>query len=153
MGLPRDKGDGVKIELNDLYFHELAIENGYVKAPAPATPPQTEEERLVKIAKGLPKEVWDGSGWEDPQDTPEHDIRLSCNPGWHFFTDAQFPAILLGIMAAYVGTEPNAHVVIGRNGVVIWSSCLDDAFHDAPDLLTAYAACCKAIAERRKGGK
>lgn len=120
-------------------------------APAPAPPPQTEAERLVELARSLPEAVWKGCGWEDPQNTPEHDIRVFTNPGWHFFTDAQFPIILLGIMAAYVGTEVGAHVVIGRNGVVIWTSCLDDAFHDAPDLLTAYRDCCLAIARKRGG--
>lgn len=117
------------------------------ESPAPAPPPQTEAERLVGIARSLPSEAtteWDRMA--DCNVDAEGDIWIG-DGCYHVPT---FRTILLGVMAAYVGTEPNAHVVIGRNGVVIWTSCLDDAFHDTPDLLTAYRDCCLAIARKRK---
>lgn len=141
-------------EINEhLRPHGLCI----APLPAPAPPPQTEAERLVEIAKGLPREAWEGSGWSDPYlgatgNACSRSVPLGTwdGAGLKAYAVSAFRTILLGVMAAYVGTEPNADARLNSDGTARWFD--GEQTGRTPDLLTAYAACCKAIAERRKVG-
>lgn len=110
--------------------------------PAPEPPPQTEAERLVEIAKGLPEEVWKGSGWRDPLLKVSGMVGLFGNDDWQHFLADQFRTILLGVMSAYLGTE-----------VAFWVGYLTNMRGKFHDTIEMYATCCQSLAERRKGDK
>jgi hypothetical protein len=139
----------MNIELTDEQVHKLATAAGYVKAPAPVqTPPQTEAERLVMMSYRLPQELWAGSGWRDRAMIDDRgNVNLFGDGECFTFDCHQFRTILLGVMAAYVGTEPNARVAVGWDGRFYWYS--GDDSNDATDLIAAYLDCCLAIHARR----
>jgi hypothetical protein len=123
-------------------------------APAPAPPPQTEAERLVEIARGLPDGVWDGSGYGAlPKMGGAWAMLLDLDTGRYTdFADAQFRTIILGVMAAYVGTEPHASVMRrSRDKACEWAIGIGSIVNGgvADDWIAAHLACCLAIAQRR----
>ena len=109
--------------------------------PAPAPPKQTEAERLVELANSLPKEVWNGSGWRDPLLKVSGLVGLFGNDDWQHFLDDQFRTILLGVMAAYLGTE-----------VAFWVGYLTNMRGKFHDTIEMYAICCQALADKRRRG-
>ncbi len=138
----------MNIELTDEQVHNLATAAGYVKAQAPAPTTQTEAERLVEMANRLPKEVWVGSGWMTPHVNGWGSATLFGDPEWGVFKENQFRTILLGVMAAYVGTEPGAMVYQAMSsGFDYWKT--NSSGGSGYCILTAYLDCCLAIHSRR----
>lgn len=136
-----------KATLNEhLRQHGLCV----MPLPAPAPPPQTEAERFVVLADRLPAEVWEGSGYAHPSVRASwcalHDTECGEN---YECCAVQFRTILLGVMAAYVGTESNAVVKQWRDGSYGWGTVWQSG--KSRDLLTAYRDCCLAIARKRGG--
>lgn len=119
---------------------------GWTPPPAAAEPAESEAAKIARIANELPEGV-----------VPSTMLPVAFEiSGFVRFNHACWTApfartLLIGWMAEYVGGEPGAYVC----------RCSANFFYrymgtqqQAPDLLSAYATCCAAIAKRRKeGGK
>lgn len=143
-------------------MNAMLQQHGLHIAPLPAVhaPPQTEAERLVEMANRLPQEVL-GDDRDDPKAGGFWRLEDS---GCVYFTrvdprvingswgERQFRRYILGVMAAYVGTDSGACVWRAKDSVSpLWRWDLPPSpyANDAADLLTAYVDCCLAIHERR----
>ena len=126
-----------------------------------AKPDPSPAQRLVDLANGLPQEVF-GSEKEDAIAGAFVLNRDALNPigykkpeGPGLCNEKHFRRWLLGVMSAYVGTEPDACVwaktsADGQRTVFAWNGGGDA--NDAYDICIAYRDCCLAIAEKRRKG-